>query len=399
MQSSIVVALALFASSADAAVSRVGMKKVSNEDFVARRRAAAAFKAASPPVVGGTGNIVISDYSNAQYFGEIALGTPGDQKFQMIFDTGSSNLWVASAQCDSSCGRHPEYVEADSSTYVANGTEFMIEYGSGACLGFLSTDTLHWAGFDLEGQTFSEITDASGMGVAYKVGHFDGILGLAFDQLAVCGDPYVADCVQTPFSRMVDTAGMLDEPVFAFYLGDLKDPANPNGYDGELTLGGYDQKYFTGDLTWVPLLSADYWRIQMDSITVDGDEVTTPDHAVAIVDSGTSLLVGTADAVEAITSALNATVNFAGEYFVDCDAALPTMVINIAGAPYPLEGSDLILESGGECLLMIMGLDLTGTGVDWILGDVFMRKYYSVFDFKNQRIGLAPADHSSQPPN
>ena len=44
---------------------------------------------------------------------------------------------------------------------------FDIEYGSGSCTGYLSEDTLSWGGIDLEGQTFSQITDASGMGVAF----------------------------------------------------------------------------------------------------------------------------------------------------------------------------------------------------------------------------------------
>jgi hypothetical protein len=36
--------------------------------------------------------VVINDFSNAQYYGPIAVGTPG-QVFNVIFDTGSSNLW------------------------------------------------------------------------------------------------------------------------------------------------------------------------------------------------------------------------------------------------------------------------------------------------------------------
>lgn len=376
------------------ALVRVPVKKVEDQEFATRRRNVLIERQA---LGDSGGSISIHDYENAQYFGEVSLGTPG-QTFSVIFDTGSSNLWVAGSEC-SNCRPHPEYESSDSSTYVENGTLFEIMYGSGACTGYLSQDTLEWGGITLEDQTFAEVTDASGMGVGYKVGHFDGILGLAFDTLAVCDFPYVMSCVETPFNRMID-AGLVDEPVFSFYLGTLtSDATNLTGYDGELLLGGTDPDYYTGDIVYHDLSSATYWTIEIDSINVDGMDYTNSSTRTAIVDSGTSLLVGPTDVVEELGKSLGAhEMSATGEWFVSCNKDLPDVVFTIGGVDYPLKGSDLLLDTGsGVCLLLVMGMDLTGTGIEWIMGDVFMRTYYTVFDMENERVGFATADHSSQP--
>lgn len=292
----------------------------------------------------------IKDYANAQYFGSISIGSP-PQSFQVIFDTGSSNLWVPKVGCVH-CGipffasKH-KYDHSTSSTYAVDGKDFEIMYGSGSVSGYFSEDSVTLADdLVVSGQRFAEVQDAGGLGMAYSLGKFDGILGMAFTSISIENTP-------TVFENAIQQ-NVVEQPMFAFYLGDNE--------PGELMFGGYNPDKFTGELVTVPLLSATYWEIALDGVAV-GDYHSDPNAdgspITAIVDSGTSLMVGPKQDVAALAKAVGATANFVGEYTVDCAKldSLPDIVLTIGGIEYTIPGSKAVIQAQGTCLFAFMGMD------------------------------------------
>lgn len=238
----------------------------------------------------------LENFMDAQYYGAIDLGSPA-QTFEVIFDTGSSNLWVPSKSCsyfNIACLLHSKYDSSASSTYVKNGTEFAIQYGSGSLSGFMSQDTLTWAGIEVKRQVFAEAVDEPGL--AFVVAKFDGILGMGFPEIAV-------EQAVPPFNMMLDQE-LLAEPVFAFWLN--RDPQDPDG--GELVLGGIDEAHYTGDITWVPVTRRGYWQHDMDGIEVEGKSLSIcKGGCTGIADTGTSLIAGPTADVDALNKAIGAT--------------------------------------------------------------------------------------------
>jgi hypothetical protein len=315
--------------------------------------------------------VVITDYQNAQYFGPITVGTPGET-LKVVYDTGSSNLWVPMKGCCSFLTRHSLYHHEKSSTYLANGTKFNIAYGSGPVAGYYSQDSISIGNVAVPKYTFAEVNNVKGLGVAYTLGKFDGICGLGWDSISVDG-------VQTPVQGLM-ASGELPEPVFAFYMG--------NNVDGELVVGGVDKAHYSGDFSYVPLQAKSYWQIALDSLKLD--DTTIGSTPYAIVDSGTSLMAGPTVDVKKIAAALSLGSILGKEYTVDCNKTY-SFVYTLGGKDYTLTQDDMILQNtGGKCLFAMLGIDVPAPrGPLWILGDVFMRKYYVKFDIGQERIGFA----------
>ncbi|KAG2181000.1 hypothetical protein INT43_008582 [Umbelopsis isabellina] len=312
---------------------------------------------------------------NTGYFGEITIGEP-PQTFKVVFDTGSSDLWVVSDDCTTEeyCQAHSRYASSGSSTFASSDEEFSIRYGTGAVSGRLGTDTVSVAGLTIPEQSFAI---ASTLSDNFAYSPFDGILGLGFPSISTSG-------LQPPFHNMM-AGGLLDEPVFAMY-------ATKEG--GEIDLGGIDKSRIQGDITYSNIIEEGYWKIQMDKFGVNGQKMGT--RRAAIVDTGTTLIIVPVADAELIHDKIPGAVS-AGDssYLIPCSIKDSDFVLSLwfNGKVHNLKGADLVMApvdtKRGMCLSGISGQEFSKSTPTWVLGDVFFRSFYTIFDAGKSRVGFA----------
>ena len=324
-------------------------------------------------VLGGSG-VPLYDFMNAQYYIDIEIGTP-PQKFTVCPDTGSSNLWVPSESCSSlACWFHKRYNAKKSSTYTADGTPISMKYGSGDCSGYASVDVVSFGGLSAK-MTFAEMTEEGS--VTFVAAQFDGILGLAFKNISVGGiDPAL---------KVFFDQGLIDKYIVSFKLG------RESGQEGVMTIGDWDSTQFTGEIDWIPVTKQLWWYFDLDDILVNDVSVgfcakTETGKCAGVLDTGTSMIAGPTKYMDVVMKDIDIDANCKGL------EKNPTITWVINGKKYPLEPHEYILNLSGQCMPAMMGMDL-GTYDFFLLGDTFLRKYYSIYDMNNgqPRLGLALA--------
>jgi hypothetical protein len=322
--------------------------------------------------------VPIDNFMGIQFFGPVSIGTPG-QSFLVVYDTGSSNLWVAGKDCGESCGLKTRFDCEKSSTCVKNGTIFNIDYASGPVSGFITQDSVTLGSLSVTNQGFAQVTNASGLGMAYGIAEWQGILGLAWDSISV-------DHTTTVFQNLMQQHSSLEHK-FAIYL-----PQVDSGI-GELDIGAADPAHYDGTLQTVKLTNETYWETRMNGAYLGTTQLVG--SAPIVLDSGTSTLTGPTAIVNQIATALNASQLLPGRYLVNCADIpnMPNIEFDIDGQRWALEPKDYIINQYNiECLLGIMGLDMPPElGPIWILGDVFIKKVYTVFDWGNKQLQFAYA--------
>ncbi|CAF4753256.1 unnamed protein product [Rotaria socialis] len=304
------------------------------------------------------------------------IGTP-PQTFRIDFDTGSSDLWVPSSQCRSSCNGFNKYNSAESATYVTNGEKFSISYGDGSSAsGILSVNVVTINGMAVKNQAFAECTYLVGMTGDIN----DGILGLAFPRLTSDGEK--------PFFYNMWSQGLIPQAIFSFYLN----PDTNATSGGELIFGGADPSKYTGSITYISVSIEGYWEFPMANIS---------SSTYAIADTSTTLIVGPTAQVDPLNGAIGATYDSNSQlYTVDCHtrslSSFPNITFTIGDIVFILTPLQYLWITGDQstgyiCYSVFSPSDSKDSNGNlfWILGDFFLYRYYSVFDIQNNRVGFA----------
>ncbi|WP_172575393.1 pepsin-like aspartic protease [endosymbiont GvMRE of Glomus versiforme] len=334
--------------------------------------------------------------------------TIGNQTFQMLLDTGSPDLWVPSVNCTSkSCKKHKQFDEKISQNFINTEKKYSLLFNQKASFVNVTGafENVEIGGIIAEKQQFGcaflETDD-------FYNAPFDGILGLSLDKLSTQHIP-------TVFSTMVKQ-NKVEEPIFSIYLSRARD----SGDKGALTLGGVDKEKFSGDIVNNKVIGeSGFWVINLEGLSVDGKKIELDEvgnetklegknelkkQRKSIIDTGTSLLKILYEDAEKIHANIGGfLVDFQGGGFaIPCNT---TSVVSLQfnNIHYSIDPKDLIISNissvyPGFCFSGIQGIRNQVSSVDgmgiWLIGDVFLKNVYSVFNTKEKTVGFAPSIHN-----
>lgn len=325
-----------------------------------------------------------------QYYGNISVGNPG-QSFRVVFDSGSGELILPSGKCDDpACESHAHFVSENSKSAVqigwADDPKKPVEDGDDR-----DTKSLVLAGTDVSGEyvrdavcvgdmknnqcaTADFVTLTEESGDAFNDAGFDGVFGLA---------PSSSDAVE--FNFLQSFKGEKHKSIFSFYLA----PTMGTGHDGEVTFGGYRDDRAAGKFTWVKVSEEGTWHIPIDDLVVGGKPMGLcgKGGCTAMVDTAASLIMGPGNLIAQLSGHMNLDDECSTE-------KMSTIGFKIGGETFDLAPQDYVERTKEGCHLGFMSIAEAKPVI--LLGYPFLRKYYTVFDGEQNRVGFALAKHDSK---
>lgn len=313
------------------------------------------------------------------YYGQISVG---QQSFVVVFDTGSGNLIVPVTDCrDAACLQHQRFNPRLSRVVACDGSgrdvadHIHITFGTGEISGRCYNDDICVGGLCSRG----DFVGASHESSPFAEFHFDGVLGMSMLSLAQ-GES---------FSLMSHMGPFLKKPIFSFFLSDTE--------DSQVIFGETPTELMASAIIWAKVKrDTGYWEVLIDDVTIANRPFHACRNCHVAVDTGTSELAGPSDVIDLMRGALRLDAG-CGNY-----AALPDLGFIIGDDQkwvLNLEPQDYVNRDTGRCDLAFMELNVPPPkGPLFVLGAPFLRKFLTVYDAAESRVGFALAKQQTYGP-
>jgi len=357
------------------------------------------------------------------------------QSFNVVLDTGSSDLWVPSKECTTCPQNTPRFDKAASSTYQVvldpsgQPVEATLTYAAGTVTGDVSKDTVEMGGFQVQAQPWLLANETTGN--IFSTPN-DGTMGLGFPSTSGFG--------ATPFWQTLVDQDQLAAPEMSFYFTRHLDDPNAQGgeFGGIFTLGGRNKTLFQGTPEFLPVLTdcgkLTHWLLNapcmypicthlilshpydsISAVTVNGKCVTADRKGdnpppTAAIDTGTSVIGGPSDDVSAIYAQIpgahplsdkpglfgfRMSIFLSAKSLFDisfCITACETKIaitLSFGGEAWAIDPRDMNLgpvsPGSSTCAGAIFDLNRGwgtkegGSAPSWIVGGTFLKNVYSIF--------------------
>ncbi|KAL3114397.1 hypothetical protein niasHT_017261 [Heterodera trifolii] len=364
-------------------------------------------------------NATVFDFKDIEYVIQISIGTP-PQEFRVQLDTGSSLFWVVDSECGTngcfegcknnpifcarqcdakccelensniqtvdlstpiSCQNATKFNSVASTTYRNTNQPFSIAYGFGFSAGTIGQDMVKLGlASDSSALTLANIYFGQTVQKDTQQTDFSGIFGLSY---SASGNNVAPVLVQA------HKKGALKMPLYSIYLATEGNVHWKPG--GVFTLGGADKKHCGEIVNWIDIIPNNYghWKFEIDEIKLDSNVIINGGQSAAIVDTGTSLLLGPREEVTKIYNHYGANLS---DYSIPCDQNVGPISFLINGHKYKVTKDTLILKRGNDNNKCIFALSVLGTTTNlWVLGDPFCRKFCQIHDIEKMRVAFPEA--------
>jgi cathepsin D len=364
-----------------------------------------------------TRNDKVIAYKTA-YFGKVFVGTPEPQEFTVVFDTGSGHFILPSTSCKAeACQKHRRYNRSLSSTALDieyDGTpikqeaverdQVSIAFGTGEVLGEFVREVVCLNGSSPTDCVELRIVLATEMTPdPFSLFGFDGVMGIGLKALTLHEQ-------FSFFGQMVSQhPAML--PRFSVFL------ATSEEEQSTISFGGHDERRALTEVEWAPVAMEElgYWQVSLKSVRL-GDHVMeecADGSCRAVLDTGTSLLGVPREASRSMHRHLARPVpegSYGHHSEIDCrsvpgkqiqfDLGGPVISLDVEDYSRPTPFNITVPgKDAGQlfCRSLLLPVDMPaplGPKV-FILGEPVLRRYLTIYDLAEKRIGFSRANQES----